>query len=413
MANRPKKEANRKKAKRIAEHRNQEIASSRRSRIREILKALGLWHHLEHTTIAEKLLTGYWPGVSIGLSNAVQSDRDSSAILKSVENVVENATISLPPLGEEFPIKDVFSFLLPTIDVLHTAVSKDAGLSNVLQEAKRQTEHMALVRVVPIAVHELQWRLNDALAEFCRIDADIYFLTLNYGWNDKKKWSARFEVQSEKPRVRMVKTDTGERDAFCCGAPNGTDAVDWIEWPRSLLGLDDGGLPLPVYVQGHALDNLYKKEARALFSKNWEWLVHDYLWQSLKQHKIANTPRMRQKGKFLVEYWLNAHKLGYLVGRVVNDIVLIETFLFLTMNETPEGDKLYSRRGLARLDKEHLHLDKLQTFLWTDIQFDAELVAILEECGCGDLFRIWINPPLDEHIRGRAVEMRRYLNLNQ
>jgi hypothetical protein len=163
-------------------------------------------------------------------------------------------------------------------------------------------------------------------------------------------------------------------------------------------------------VQSHALDNLYRKEARALFIENGEWLVHDYLWQSLKDPKL--TPMPRDPGKFLVEYRLNCHKLGYLVARPLDGMVLVESFLFLTMDGTPEGDALWNKRRLGRSDKEYLGLDQIHTFLMTDVQFDSELVAILEQCGCGHLFRIMKEPPRDRFVPGYANDLRSYLRLD-
>ena len=152
----------------------------------------------------------------------------------------------------------------------------------------------------------------------------------------------------------------GSRVAHWCGAPFGDKAIDWVRWPRSFLGGGDGP-PLPVFVQGHTLDRLYRHptEARLKFIRDSDWMVHDYLWQSLREPKI--TQIARQPGKYLVEYRLNMHKLGYLVTRQVGDVALVETFLFLTMDNTPEGDLLWRKLRLARKGKMELELDNIRT----------------------------------------------------
>jgi hypothetical protein len=38
-----------------------------------------------------------------------------------------------------------------------------------------------------------------------------------------------------------------------------------------------------------------------------------------------------------VEYWLNMHKIGYLLARRGDKAVMVHTFLFLTMDGTPEA----------------------------------------------------------------------------
>ena len=177
------------------------------------------------------------------------------------------------------------------------------------------------------------------------------------------------------------------------------------------MGLSNDGKSYPVFVQRHALDNLYSnpKEARALFLEDGDWLVHDYLWQSLRNPKIR--PMAGHLNKYLVEYWLNVHKLGYLVVERLDDAVLVKTFLFLTMNGTPEGDALYNKLKLRKPDKQSLELDRIQTFLFSDVQFDTELVNILGECGCGHLFRILKEPPADRIASGYASRFRHYIGL--
>lgn len=139
-------------------------------------------------------------------------------------------------------------------------------------------------------------------------------------------------------------------------------------------------------------------------------MVRECLWRSLKIPKLIAMPR--DKGKYLVEYNLLGHKIGYLVAELVDGKVLIETFLFLTMDQTPEGDAIFQRLQLTKDDKKYLALDKIHTFLLTDIQFDPELVQILEDCGCGHLFRITKDLSSESYVSGYAKEFRKYLNLN-
>ena len=120
----------------------------------------------------------------------------------------------------------------------------------------------------------------------------------------------------------------------------------------------------------------------------------------------------RNNDKFFIEYWLNVHKLGYLVASLIDGIVVVHSFLFLTMNGTQEGDRLWQQLRLQKPDKQHLGIDKIETFLHTDIQHDVELRSILEECGCGHLFNILKDPPPpDRCVPGYAEDMRRFLGL--
>lgn len=119
----------------------------------------------------------------------------------------------------------------------------------------------------------------------------------------------------------------------------------------------------------------------------------------------------RQPGKFLVEYRLLQWLIGYLVVEIVDDAVLVETFLFLTMDGTPQGDALRHKLHLRRPDKQFLALDRLETFLSTDLRYDRELVELLDECGCGHLFEIGGGFPLQRRVTGHAEAIRRHLGL--
>ena len=114
-------------------------------------------------------------------------------------------------------------------------------------------------------------------------------------------------------------------------------------------------------------------------------------------------------GCFLVEFRLNGIKVGYLLGQVVGQDVLIDTFLFLTMDGTPEGTQLWKHLRLSRHDKEYLGLDDMETFAITDLRNDSELVSLLDTCGCGKLFDLF--HPLKDPVRGYAQELKAYMKM--
>src|SRR6185369_8303135 len=91
--------------------------------------------------------------------------------------------------------------------------------------------------------------------------------------------------------------------------------------------------------------------------------------------------------------------------------LIITTFLFLTMQGTPEAQRLARKLKLRRMDIEYQRLDELETFLNTDLRNDPLLAELFEECGCGHLLRLnAAQPPSEE---GYARELRKYLRLDQ
>ena len=78
-------------------------------------------------------------------------------------------------------------------------------------------------------------------------------------------------------------------------------------------------------------------------------------------------------------------RLGYFVGNIIGNKIVIRTFKFLTMNGTPEAKLLWQK---LRLEKNLMHkykFDDLATFTSSDMKNHPELRDILSDCGCGHL----------------------------
>jgi len=116
------------------------------------------------------------------------------------------------------------------------------------------------------------------------------------------------------------------------------------------------------------------------------------------------------RGSWLVEVKVFDRRIGYFVAtRVVNSIV-VRTFLFLTMEGTPESQLLKQNLRFKRADITQLHLHELKTFLYTDLQKDSKLVHLFEECGCGHLLTLRSRDSLDTVAAGQAELVRKYLH---
>jgi hypothetical protein len=65
-----------------------------------------------------------------------------------------------------------------------------------------------------------------------------------------------------------------------------------------------------------------------------------------------------------------------------------------------------------RQAKQYTGLDHLSTFLDTDLALDPGLVAILEECGCGQLFQMRKEIGRKSFKPGYAADISKYLRLD-
>lgn len=131
-----------------------------------------------------------------------------------------------------------------------------------------------------------------------------------------------------------------------------------------------------VFIQNHALERLRERVDCFSFGPIY-----------LQMCETFDAPEIVSRGKHraLVSFYYEQVKIGYFAIQEYKDMIVIRTFLFLTNDHTPEGNLLKERLGLARKDKEYNRLDKLSTFLLSDIREDEELCSLLQDTGCGSL----------------------------
>lgn len=158
--------------------------------------------------------------------------------------------------------------------------------------------------------------------------------------------------------------------------------IEWVDLKPSLIAVNsiNAETPMKVYIQSHALLRL--AERLDCFTTG---LLHLNLYHSLKDAKVFYD----NHGNVLIEYRFFDTKAGYLRLDIVNGAIVIRTFLFVTNNGTPEGQLLEKNTGLQLLDKKYLAIDKLSTFMSSDIGNNQEVRKIFEGAGCHCLLELY------------------------
>jgi hypothetical protein len=135
-------------------------------------------------------------------------------------------------------------------------------------------------------------------------------------------------------------------------------------------------LPLPVYIQQHAINRLIERTGCKTPSMASMILSFAFLRKDI-------TP---WKGKrILIACFVKELKIGYLLGEVIQGIILIRTFLLLTNSGTPEGDKLSELTGLQIEDLKYLSIDNLPGLVNSDIEQNENICNLFRTAGCGDI----------------------------
>lgn len=154
--------------------------------------------------------------------------------------------------------------------------------------------------------------------------------------------------------------------------------LKFIEVDPQKTGLK-GTKPLGVFIQSHAFDRL--QERIDGFDPG---LLHFNLYDTFLNPKIHRD----DNGRLLFEYRIFGNKVGYFRGDLADGRIILRTFLFLTNNGTPEGKKLHKNTGLMKEDKMFLAIDKLSTFVTSDIVKNEHIRDIFIKAGCESILGI-------------------------
>jgi hypothetical protein len=168
------------------------------------------------------------------------------------------------------------------------------------------------------------------------------------------------------------------RRAYRCDVPDFDRGLCPLTWIPRALGLGESRRPIPIFISEHAINRLYQRMPIGPRPH----ILHIMLRESLQRARIVPSDR---ENEVLVEAGVPGRIVGYFVVAVTPDFAFVKTFLFLTMQGTPEARKLREKARLNKTDIMLFKLDNLYTLGYSDLGEDADLRAVLGACGCGHL----------------------------
>ena len=329
----------------------------------------------------------------------LQSDRE---LRRKLETALATPEITVGEVS--MPVREFIPLIAGLKGALdNTDLTPFQPITREFFETARQRVEDCYIENWNEATARLMSALNTPLVAHSRLDTRLLAVVLDLKlFPATGKGTVRGTVTATEPQMMRVSLDGTPRPAYRAAITWSNVGVKWISWNRDQVGPRATRDEMPVYVQSHALKQLQRR----VNLPSLEPYAECWMSESLGDPRITEW-----KGDdALVEYRLKGRHLGYLVVTLLADMVVVRTFKFLTMEGTPEARKLKNRLGLTRRDIDWLRLDELSAFTHSDLNSDAELCAILSECGCGHLLSINEFDPAPAP-RGYAAELRRYLCL--
>jgi hypothetical protein len=243
---------------------------------------------------------------------------------------------------------------------------------------------------------------------FSRINGTIYNLNPDtyeeYG--RRNLFSFSFVVYTQKAVIKQINVDGKFRPAYRAAYSLAHHGIIWSHFSKKELQLDCAGndKKMDIYIQSHALIRM--RERIDTFDHN---ELNVALIAAIAEKKITVLPN----GNRLLICEYKSIKLGYFLLEIVDDIVLIKTFLFITHSGTPEGDRLDQELKIGKLEKQFTGIDKLSTFVHSDIMNDERVRNIFIKIGLGYLCDL---PPdkFDQRKavkKGYAADFVKYMNI--
>ena len=347
-----------------------------------------------------------YPKPQIVIDEAAENEPDAPSIANDLTKTLEAKDLFIEETARIISFLDFFCIGVP---LWHYFGLKNLGTTGI-EEADSFLDRMYAATNDQIG-DNLQWVLGKlvsameyGLLKYSRIDSKLFWISLDFPPEEDPAPEYFFNVTVHVHRAEEQRReiDGVPKRLYRCGTAF-EPTIDWVSWTPEDLGFTGSEEALPVFIDGgHALRNLRERVTIAQDSGVVEYCI----WNSFQSPKVV---RREKEDEFLVEYHLFEQKLGYFVFKMLDDLYVAKTFLFLTMDGTPEGQKLWEKLRLTKKDKQYTGLDRLSTFVLSDMKGDPELVAVFKECGCAHLFDMTEDELTDRQLRGSAEDVRKYL----
>jgi hypothetical protein len=189
------------------------------------------------------------------------------------------------------------------------------------------------------------------------------------------------KVKHHRPVKRSISIDGKRRPIVQFGWPIANDGI-WNLKIKSdeIKDIYKGDKKeLEVYIQSHAIKR-FEERTKPLS------LLYCRLFMAklFRNYEVAQI----KGGKIFLPLYYSHVKIGYFVADIIDEKVIIKTFLFITHHSTPEGHALEKLSGLGKMDISYWHFDSVTSFLTDPPEEGSMIKKMMHEAGIDKLFEL-------------------------
>ncbi len=336
------------------------------------------------------------------------SDKFLKKIKVVLPALIKKQFVTLSPSTPQISLSDFYTVVL-TIPMIDAHISDTS-----FKHADRVKAALKLFCDTVSDNEDAYIHMQKVLCAYCFGDSDLrevlYWLKhdIDFPESHRGEVENNIRINTVTPEIIHLNIDGSSRPAIRVGWAFASSGALWTTIKPSALGIKHSfaEIPLKVYMQKHALNRLMER-----IDCFWVGLIQFNMYVSLFEPKIAYDSNKN----LLIEYSFFNTKAGYFRADIVDGIILLRTFLFVTNNGTPEGQLLEKNTGLQKMDKMYLSIDKLSTFMNSDLDKNDEVQRLFKNSGCQCLIDLYNNmkPLLTKTDNDFHFDlMLSYLNLN-
>ena len=292
-----------------------------------------------------------------------------------LSNWAKKESIQLLPSGLEISLDEFYTYGM-TIFGMGTILNDDQPNSKKIKTALNDYIS-SFPELLYIANNKLLLLLYVYAIEISDINRSLYWFSHTFTLSHNNKGvDNNISIYSSKLSSMPININGNVRPALRFGWINFEDKKPYLVSIKPLalnISSHFANIPLDVYIQQHAIDRLFGRID--CFSPG---VIYSWVFLSLCSPRVSYDTH----NNLLLEFNIFGTKAGYFRVDIVEGVILVRTFLFITNNSTPEGEKLEQTTGIQKLDKKYLAIDKLSTFMTSEISNSPEICQVLENAGC-------------------------------